>query len=584
MKISEAFQPRDKRSRVFTILAVLAISLAWTSAPPWGAYAQEQQQTQSQQAAQIEAKAQKDITDIQFTPVSLIGPIERAEKDGTVIKLSLRDAIKLALQNNLNIAIAETQENLKDLALQSAKAVYSIQYISISASTQKSNSASTQVTNQAESGFISTSSTNNWGVSISQPIATGGSLSLNWNSNRRDSNNTNDLTRPNYGTSTSLSFRQPLWRNLKVDSNRNNIKLANMDIKLNDAQFKQSVTSQIASVQQAYWSLVSAIYAYRNAVGSVQLARTSAANAQKRVEVGVAAPIEYTQTLASQARSEVSVIQAEERILSAQNALKNLISKDRNGEIWGQTIVPTDTPEVDEYKIDLNTAIATAIKNSTQLLQDDLNIERSDLSHLLNLEQKKWQVDVTASIGSSGTGGVQGYRNGKPVLEDSFVGGLFTSYKTVFTGGTYNWSFSFNVQIPIKDTRIQNTLATDRINRQNSLMQRVQHEQNLVVQIRNSVQALQTARRNIDTATISRKLSEAELDSQQKRYEAGLSRQEDVIRAQENLAGAKSSELNAMISYRTAISNLQQQMNTLLEENSINLGTDIPKNKQLSFK
>lgn len=570
----------------FSVLTILAITLLLTSAQPWGAYAQEQQAAQAkpqQTQAQIEAQAQQQITDIKLVPVSLVSPIERAEKDGTALRLSLKDVTKLALQNNLNIAIQDTQEDLKQNALIQAHAAYD-PTLRITGSTSRSISAPTQQTQAATSGFTTTNDSASWNASINQQIPTGGSVSLSWNTNRRDNNLADSLTTPTYGSTASLSFSQPLWRNLKVDSLRNNIKIANLDLKANDSAFKQQVTQTVAQIQKAYWSLVSAIYQYRNAVGSVLLARTSADNAKKKVDIGTAAPIEYTQSLASQASREVSVISAEERILQAQNNLKNLISKDRTTDIWGQTIVPTDSPEVQEYKVDFNQAIATALKNSTQLETLDNSLQKSDLSYALTREAKKWQVDLTASIGSTGTGAVQGYRNGNPLMAPDFVGGLFTGYKTIFTGGTYNWQIGFTVNIPLRNRNVASQLASARISRQNTVMQRTQQEQQIVVDIRNYVQALATAKRQLDTAVISRQLSEAQLDAENKRLAAGLSQQYLVLQAQDSLSNAQSSELNAKIAYKTAIINLQQAMNTLLDESNINLSSDINKTKVPSFK
>lgn len=525
---------------------------------------------------------------IKASPVSLTSPIERAEKDGTANHLSLKDVTLLALKNNLNIAIENTQEDLKQLAVVQAKS-YLDPSINLSGSHSKSNSTPTDWISQATAGYINTSMSDSWNVSISQPIPTGGSFSLGWSTSRSDNNNVNTLTTPLYGTSASLSFSQPLWRNLKVDGNRNGIKIANMDLKLNDAQFKQQITQTIASIQKDYWQLVSAIYRYQLAVGSVNLARESAATAKNKLDIGMSAPIEYTQSLASQASREVSVIQDEEEIISQENNLKNLIAPDRNNEIWKQMIVPTDTPEFVEYAVDLDKAIATAIQNSLQLQQDDINLQKSDLGYALTKEGKKWNVSFSSSIGSSGTGGVQAYRTDlygvlRPVLADNFVGGLITSYKTIFNGGTYNWRVGFNVTIPLRNSNVEASLATARINRQNLVTTRTQHEQQIVVDIKNYVQALNTARRQLDAAIIGRQLSEAQLETMNMRFEAGIVVQYEVLNSQDQLANAQASELSAKINYKSAIINLQEAMSTLLEEGNITLATDTNKSKKLAFR
>ena len=48
---------------------------------------------------------------VQLPPLPL-SPIEQAEHDGTALTMSLRDLTKVALQNNLDIAISDTNEML----------------------------------------------------------------------------------------------------------------------------------------------------------------------------------------------------------------------------------------------------------------------------------------------------------------------------------------------------------------------------------------------------------------------------------------------------------------------------------------
>ncbi len=57
----------------------------------------------------------------------------------------------------------------------------------------------------------------------------------------------------------------------------------------------------------------------------------------------------------------------------------------------------------------------------------------------------------------------------------------------------------------------------------------------------------------------------------QKRLEAGLSQNFQVLQDQDSLTTAQNNELTALISYKTAVINLQQAMYTLLDENNINV-------------
>ncbi len=92
------------------------------------------------------------------------------------------------------------------------------------------------------------------------------------------------------------------------------------------------------------------------------------------------------------------MISSEEQILRQENTVRQLISNDRNADIWYKVIVPTDLPDFMEYKVDLKTAIDTALKNRPELEQCDIQLERSDINLKMTENNRKWQMDLNRPI------------------------------------------------------------------------------------------------------------------------------------------------------------------------------------------
>jgi outer membrane protein TolC len=594
MKTLDLHPCRGNQYKWFIVLTIFTFSLALTSSPPWSAYAQDRQQVQqkqqsalqsiqAQQQADLQKAAEEEMNRIKLVPVSLEGPIEIAEKDGTALHLSLRDITKMALQANLDIAIQNTNEQTSQQNVIATHSPYD-PTLRVTFGLTDSHRPNNNTTQASITGFINITKQITSNANLSQLFPWGGTASLSWNSSRSDSNISTQIFNPQLSASGTLNYSQPLLRNFRIDGTRNSIKLANLNLKITDSQFKQQVTNIIASIQNAYWSLVSAIRSYQVSVQSVQSARLASDQSRKKVEVGTAAPIDFIQSQAAQASREVSVISNADRILQAENSLRTLISKDRNAEIWGKIIVPTDTPDYIEYKVDVNEAIQKALKNRPELEQADLNLQQNDLTYKLQQNNKKWQVDLSASIGAQGQAGPQSYdRYGNPQVAAPYVGGLFTAYNTLFSQGNFNWNFGFTVGIPLKSTQAKTDLARTRIARQNQIMQRTKSEQSIIVDVRNAIQGLATARKQLETAHIGVQLGEAQLDAENKRLEAGLSTQYQLLQQQDNLTSYRTQELNAQIAYRQAIITLQKAMFTLLEESNIDIKSDIPK-APLTFK
>jgi HAE1 family hydrophobic/amphiphilic exporter-1 len=550
--------------RSFSLVGVLAIcfltlALSWGSGSP--AFAEDHKQ--SAQTPQV--------------PNLPVSPIEQAEKDGTALHISLKDLTKLALQNNLDIAISDTNEEMYQ-----QKVIQNYGYydpaINLALATGRNKSANTNITNTSATTF-NQRDTASWNFSVTQFVPTGGGFTGTFNSSRTDTNQTASLFTPQFTSLMQFQFTQPLLRNRRVDQTRGTIQLANLDIKTNDSKFKQGVTSTIASIQSLYWDLVAAIRNYQIQRESVDLAKLTVEQNTAKVEIGTMASITITEAKATQAAREIALIQARETILDTENNLRNMISSDRNADIWHQTIVPMDSPDFKEYKVDLDQAIETALKDRPELEQYDIQLQQTDITRQMQMNSKKWQFDVVGAVGSNGTAGPQSYTStGAPKIPLEFVGGIPNSYKTLFTEGLYLWNVGFNIQIPLRNRTMDAQLAQTEITRRQLLMNRTKTEQSIIVQIRIAVEALETSRQSVDTARISRELAQEELDGETQRLDAGLSQNFLVLQRQADLSAAQGAELQALIAYKKAIITLQVDMYNLLESNDFEIAKTPGKN------
>jgi outer membrane protein len=524
------------------------------------------------ESAQEKAKP----SDTEGIPPLPLSPIEKAQKDGTALPISLMEITKLALQQNLDIAIQETNKEISQKKIQEQAGSYDPQ-LTAQLNTNSSKSANTQTYDSSATTFNKQDSSQ-WNFTFRQAVKTGGTFQAQWNSNRGESNSTSAVFNPNYRSSYTVQFMQPLWRNLRIDSNRANIKLANLDLNTNESQFKQKITDVISNIQSSYWDLVSAVRNYEIRRNSVKLAQINLRDNRKKVEVGTIAPIEVTDAEATVASREVDLISAEEQILRAENTMRSYISNDRNSDIWKKVIVPIDLPDFKEYKVDIDTAINSAMSNRPELQQAKISLQQLDIRNLLTRNTRKWQFDLTGQFGATGNAGPQGCQKsqqtgeciligGNPIYltPAALVGGLGTSYKTMFTEGFTNWQLAFQVTIPLRNRAVDSQLAQQGIQNRQQLMNIRKSEQSIQVEIRNAIQTLESNRKQVESAGVARKLAAERLSGEQKRFEAGLSQNYRVLEGQNQLASAEFAELQALIRYKQAITTLQKAMYTILE-------------------
>jgi outer membrane protein TolC len=499
-------------------------------------------------------------------------PIEQAEKDGTAYRVSLKDLTKLALQNNLAIAISDTNEELYQQKLLAAHGPYDPN-ISLTLGARSTTQPNTNLTNASTQGASNNTKLDTWNFQFTQNLWHGSSVSATLNSNRSDTNQQFALFSPQYNTSTTIQFTQPLLRNLHIDQNRGIIRLANLDLKINDSQFRQSISSTIASIQGVYWDLVYAIRNYDITRDSVKLAQITVEQNREKVRIGTMADIDITVAQAAEASQLVNLVTAEQTIKAAENNLKATICNDRKNDLWKRTIVPTDDPAFVDYKTDLDGAVETALKNRPELEQYDLQVQENGVSYAVDHNLKKWQLDAVGSFGTVGVAGPQTISSltGLPQVPPALVGGVGTAYNSLFTGGFKNWFVGFNIQIPLRSRSLDGQLGQLAVQKKQLLMNRKNEELQISVQVRNAVDDLNSSKQRVKTAVVARQLAEIQLDGETKRFKAGTSSTFLLLQRQQDLRTAQGAELQALVAYKKSIITLQQDMYTLLDANDFEI-------------
>ncbi len=126
---------------------------------------------------------------------------------------------------------------------------------------------------------------------------------------------------------------------------------------------------------------------------------------------------------------------------------------------------------------------------------------------------------------------------------------------------------AFNVQIPLRNRSNEAQLAQNAINKRSLESQVKSQQQAIIVDVRNAYEGIATQRKALDAARLARQLAQEQLDGENKRFEAGLSTNFEVLRYQRDLVTAQVNELGAMVNYQQALTALQTAMFTIVNEN-----------------
>jgi outer membrane protein TolC len=98
----------------------------------------------------------------------------------------------------------------------------------------------------------------------------------------------------------------------------------------------------------------------------------------------------------------------------------------------------------------------------------------------------------------------------------------------------------------------------------------------IVTEVRAAARRVETAAKQIESARVSLRLEERNLDAERKRYENGMSSSFRVLEIQEDLTQARSREVTAVTAYRRAIAELYRAIGVLLEQKGVELEGAVP--------
>jgi len=519
-------------------------------------------------------------------------PLPSAERVGVdqvnQLPLSLDDAIESALKNSNDINASRNDVKIAEFNLRGARGVYdpllNSQSYYQSTSTPTASTIGGAVNGQVTQKQLFGSA----GVTGYSPYF-GGSYDLSFTNSRTDTSNRNATLNPQFPSALTLTYTQPLFRNLRFDQNRHNIEIAKKNLSLSDAQFRQKAIDIIAQVEQAYWNLAFALRNLQVQIDAVKQARTQLESNQRQVDKGVLAPIDVVAATAQITTFEQNVYTAQEDVTKAENTLKTLILPDRKDPIWARAITPVSPVTLDPPQIGLEVALSEALKNRPEITQFETSAAINKIDERYYRDQTRPQIDLVGSYSAAGLAGTPNPNsNGAATVPDFFKGGDLTSLGNLIRQDFPTYRFGVQISLPwgnhVARANLGRTLA-EGAKIQN---QRLQQEQVIEADVRNSLQALRSAQSKLNAAAASRAASEQLFDSEQRQFRAGTTTLFLVLQRQTDLIAARGRELQAQTDLNRAISDFEHAMGTTLTANNVTVSeggnlTKTPGRSILSF-
>jgi len=569
-----------------TRISVLALSLAAFTGPADTAWAQAKPSTPAQ--APATGKGDSRITDAYIadlikdaaqragaTPGAPSTQAQTTSDAPPTVQLTVDDAIKLALDRNLDIAVQSLNPSTFDYAYANLAAAYRPTLTSL-ISRQSVTNPSTSTISGGSAGAGVNTGTNTYNGGLAQNLKWGGgSLIATLNNNKATTTSTNSLFNPTFNANWSAQYTQPLLRNFKIDSTRQQLVVTRLNQDISEIQLQAIIINTVSNVRNAYWDLVFAIQAVDVARRSVELADQLVRDNQTRVEIGTMAPIDVVQAQSQAATQRQNLAVAEGTRRTNEIALKRLIVNGTQDPNWNAALNPVDRPEFAPQPIDLAAAVRRALENRTDLQQAKKNLSVNDITLKYLNNQTLPQADLVARYGLVGLGGEQFTGctgNGvSRVCTGTISGNYLDSLSTLFKQNYPTWTFQLNVNYPIGTSAQEATAARARVQVNQVAAQIKQIELQIATDVTNAATSVQNNAERVQAAQAAREFAQRTLEAEQSKFEVGMSTNYFVVQAQRDLATAQNNELQAVLAYRRSLVELERLQQTSLTTSNITI-------------
>jgi outer membrane protein len=408
-----------------------------------------------------------------------------------------------------------------------------------------------------------------------QAFSTGTNLSVSFNNNRTTTNSLFTTLVPELNSFYRATLRQHLLAGFGLGPNRRFIRIARNNREISDIAFRNQVIATVVQIQNIYWDLVNAFEDARVKQRSLSFAEKTLHDNREQVRIGTLAPLEVTRAESEVATRNQELILAQTQLQLQQLLIKNAITRNMNDiGIAEAEVVPTstmDVPQVDEV-VPVQDLISDALQHRAELAQARIDLTNREITRKAAANAMLPNLDLVAFYGSSSLAGEQNPLNTTVPPGSIPATGYSNAFSRLFNNASPDYSVGLSVSIPLRNRAAQADQVRSELEYRQAQMRLQQLQNQVGIEVRNAQFTVQQNRGRVDAATKARDLAAHSLDIEQKRFTLGASTSFQVLQSQRDLAVAESNLVAAMTAYEKSRVELDRVVGMTLTRNGIDVG------------
>src|SRR6266850_7288722 len=207
-------------------------------------------------------------------------------------------------------------------------------------------------------------------ANFSQAFPTGTSISFDFDNSRQTTNSINTTLSPGLSSFYRVTIRQELLAGFGFGPNLRFLRIAKNNKKISDIAFKDQVIATVTQIENIYWDLVSAYQHARVNEQSSAFAQQTLANAKKQLQLQSIPEMDVMRAEAEVSKRDQDLTVARTSLQLQETLMKNAVTKSLSDPLLeAMPVIPTDRMQTDKIQASsqIQDLIAQALQNRPEL-------------------------------------------------------------------------------------------------------------------------------------------------------------------------------------------------------------------------
>ncbi len=406
-----------------------------------------------------------------------------------------------------------------------------------------------------------------------QAFSSGTTISFAFNNSRQTTNSPEIFLSPALNSYYRFTFQQQLLAGFGFGPNLRFLRIAKNNKKISDIAFKDQVIATVTQIENIYWDLVSVFEQARVNEQSLAFANQTLENARKQLQLESIPEMDVMKAEAEVSRRDQDLTVARTNLQLQESLMKNALTKSLDDPTLGEMpVVPTDLLQAPDTKADTSAPIldliASGLQNRPELLETDVDLANRQISRRAARNALLPTLSLVGYYGGSGLGGLPN-PPGSSNVSPGTPTDLPGTWQNTFNNSSPDYFVGLNLNIPFRNRVAKADQYRSELEYRQAGLRKEQLKKQIRIEVRNAQYALEQSRARVESARKARDLAERTFEITKKEQDLGAGSSYQTMTAQRDLSVAELDLVNAMTTYQKAKVELDRATGATLEHNGV---------------